>query len=118
MLSLAEKPFRFMLCFILCVWAAIAQDPRGTVLGRVTDPSGAAVAGATVKITNEATGVTVPGASNADGNFEIPFLTPGSYRMEAGATGFKAYVRRGVLLRVRNVCGWTFHSSWAPSQKR
>src|SRR5690348_12893038 len=49
-------------------------DPTATILGRVTDPSGAAIAGAAVKVRNEATGIERSTLSTASGDFEINLL--------------------------------------------
>ena len=74
----------------------IAQEPRGAILGRVLDPTGAVVPNATVKATNIATGVTVSTVTNAQGNYLLPYLIPGTYRIEAEAAGFKRVVQEGL----------------------
>jgi hypothetical protein len=81
------------------VWA---QDARGTVLGRVTDSSGASVAGADVRITNVNTGVTAAAAANEAGNFILPYLLPGSYTLSAEAKGFKRWVRPEIQVRIND----------------
>jgi len=89
---------------LLCLGLALAlrgQDPRGTILGRVTDSSGLAVPGVEVRATHAATGVTAVGRSNDAGNYSIPFLMHGTYTIQtAEVTGFKKYVRHGVEVRV------------------
>jgi hypothetical protein len=80
--------------------AAIAQETRGTILGRVTDASDAVIPNATVRATNMATNVTVSTQSNTEGNFEMPFLLPGIYRVTSELTGFKTFVREGIELRI------------------
>ncbi len=50
---------------LLIAGASFGQEPRGTILGRVVDPSGAVIPNAAVKITNVATGVTVSVVTNA-----------------------------------------------------
>jgi len=77
-----------------------AQEPRGVILGRVIDPSGAVIPRATVKITNTATGVAATAGSNEQGNYHAPYLIPGRYRLAATADGFKEWVRDNVELRV------------------
>ena len=57
-----------------------AQDARGTVVGRVTDPSGAVIVNAAIDITNVATGVRTPAKSNEAGNFRVPYLLPATTR--------------------------------------
>lgn len=82
---------------LLPLWA---QDSRGTLLGRVSDATGAVVPGAEVRATNSATGVSVSARSNASGNYVIPYLLPGAYVVNAELTGFKRFVREGVQIRI------------------
>ena len=66
-----------------------AQDPRGTILGRVLDSSGAAVAGAEVRALNESTGVAASAKANDAGNFTMPYLLSGTYTLSSEHAGFK-----------------------------
>ncbi|MGH9163110.1 MAG: carboxypeptidase-like regulatory domain-containing protein, partial [Vicinamibacteraceae bacterium] len=69
---------------ILCILGtAFAQDPRGSIRGRVTDPSGAFLPGATVFVVNVTTGIRVAAQANQEGMYSIPFLPPGSYNVHA-----------------------------------
>jgi hypothetical protein len=78
---------------------ALAQSFLGTIRGTVVDPQGAAVPGAAVLITDEATGVPRAIDTDVQGRFEAPNLRPGSYRVEIMAQGtFKKFVRSGVVL--------------------
>src|SRR4051794_19302901 len=77
-----------------------AQDPRGAIAGRVIDKSDAVLVGAKVEVTNVQTGVTAGVKSNETGNFRIPFLTPGTYRLTAGMAGFKTYSQPSLEVRV------------------
>jgi len=65
----------------------------GALTGTISDPSGAVVAGAQVKATNAATGEERTGVSQENGNYTLPLLLPGSYRVEFSATGFKQAVK-------------------------
>jgi hypothetical protein len=87
---------------ILCLAAATlaAQDTRGTILGRVVDPSGAAIPGVTVTVTNTDTNAGNQAVTNDSGLFEIPLLMPGPYRVTAEHTGFKKHVRSGISVSV------------------
>jgi hypothetical protein len=80
----------------------LAQEARGTIIGRVTDPSGAVVAGAKIQTTNVATNTGGSSVTNEQGNYEIPYLLPGTYRVSAEQTGFKKSVREGIELRVND----------------
>ncbi|MBV8904197.1 MAG: carboxypeptidase regulatory-like domain-containing protein, partial [Acidobacteriia bacterium] len=84
----------------LLATTAFCQDPRGTILGTVSDASGAIVPGANVTVTNVDTGVPAKGASNGVGQFSVPFLTPGIYRVTVEKPGFKTYIQENVELRV------------------
>jgi hypothetical protein len=85
---------------VLVCGTARAQESRGTILGRVTDPSGAVVPGATVEVVNVATNVRITSITNGAGEFRVPFLLPGRYSVTVSSTGFKTYVQPNVELRV------------------
>ncbi len=80
--------------------AVFAQQGRGTILGTVTDPSGAAIPGAQVTVTNTATNLTFNAITNDDGFFTVPNLIVGSYSITISKEGFKKSVRGGVTLEV------------------
>jgi hypothetical protein len=79
--------------------AAFAQD-RGTIVGRVTDPSSAVVAGAQVTVVSPSTGIRIPAATNSTGNFVVAGLPFGRYDVECEAKGFGKQVRKDVDLHV------------------
>ncbi len=79
-----------------------AQESRATVIGRVTDTSGAVIPGASVSFTNVETAVIVRTLTNAEGNYFSSFLIPGTYRITAEKTGFKNFVRSGITLSVND----------------
>jgi hypothetical protein len=89
-----------LISVLLAGGLSFGQDPRGTILGRVQDQTGAVVPNVTVRVTHVATGVSATATTNQSGNFSIPFLTPGIYRVAAEQTGFKRFVREGVEVRV------------------
>ena len=78
---------------------AYSQEVRASVTGLVTDPTGAAVAGAKVTVTHIARNVAVTTESNATGNYVTPFLAPGNYQMTVEAAGFKRFVRENIVLQ-------------------
>ena len=85
---------------ILClVVPSMAQRDMGTILGAVTDPSGAAIPGATITIVEDSTGVQDVVESDATGNFIRPLIKPGTYTVSAETTGFKKSVQSGVLVQ-------------------
>ncbi len=80
-----------------------AQNPYGRITGRVSDPHGALIPGASIRVTNIETNVSVSAVSNDAGNYEVPNLIPGSYRIVAQTEGFKRLERGPVELRVGDV---------------
>ncbi len=80
--------------------ALTAQETRCVIRGRVVDSSGAVIPAVSIGATNTATNVTVSTQSNAEGNYEIPYLLPGTYRLSATLKGFKTYRRDVIELRI------------------
>jgi hypothetical protein len=79
-------------CLFVCLFAVLeAQEPTGTLEGRVLDPSGAAVVGAQVRVEEAQTGLQRSVLSAERGAFHIGLLPPGSYRLEVTAKGFATY---------------------------
>ena len=68
----------------------MAQTTTGSIVGTITDPSGAAVPGAVITVTNEATGiVAIRLTADSSGNYVATTLPPGRYSVTVEATGFK-----------------------------
>jgi len=76
--------------------AAWSQEFRATITGRVIDSQGAVVPNAAVTATLVSTGARSDTTSGADGLYTIPFLPPGTYRLEARHDGFKRYLRDNI----------------------
>jgi hypothetical protein len=85
---------------LVCTHNIAAQGLFGTISGLVTDPSGAVVAGATVRVTNIGTNVMVALKSNGAGVYDASSLNPGTYKVEAEAKGFKTALADNILLEV------------------
>ncbi len=77
---------------------ALAQSSKGAVAGTITDPAGAVIGGAAVKITNASTNVVRETLTTADGAFRIDAVDPGDYKIEVIATGFKSIERNGIIV--------------------
>ncbi|MDP9038085.1 MAG: TonB-dependent receptor [Acidobacteriota bacterium] len=75
---------------------AVAQAVYGQILGNVTDPTGAAIPGASVSVIDEAKGTTVTQRSNAAGEFTVEHLIPDVYTIKVEAAGFKGYEQKGL----------------------
>lgn len=83
--------------------AAVAQITTATIVGTISDPSGAQVPAASVTARNVDTGLTRTVVSGEDGNYRIEFLPVGNYVVEVTATsGFKKAFRAGIVLRVND----------------
>ena len=80
--------------------AGFGQAVNGTLLGTITDTSGAAAAAATVTATETRTNIVVSTTTNQDGNYVFSNLKNGIYRVEASQSGFKKVVRDGVVVDV------------------
>ncbi len=87
--------------FLLLVFGSVgAQEFRGSLTGKVTDPNGAVVPGATVTIKNIGTNVENTNTTNDDGSFDFPLLQPGKYTLTVAHAGFKTAMRGDVAIRV------------------
>ena len=90
-----------LLGILLFCSAAFSQE-TASIVGTVTDASGAAVPGAKVLITNTDTGVVRTTTSNSAGSYTAPELSIGHYNVRVEAPGFKAYERTGITLNVND----------------
>jgi hypothetical protein len=79
------------------VWGQVTS---GTILGSVQDATGAAVAGAKITITETGKGTTGTYQSDQAGEYNVPFLIPGTYSVSAEKDGFKRSITRDVVLDV------------------
>lgn len=93
------------------MFATLASLPRlnaqvnatATFSGQITDPSGATIANATVKVTDQSTGVVVTRQTANDGIYTIPLLKPGTYTIEVSASGFAPAARKNITLQIQQV---------------
>src|SRR3954447_16959567 len=77
-----------LLCSCACL---VAQEFRSTLAGRVTDQSGAAIPNIQVLVVNNDTGARSETTTTDGGEYTLPFLAPGNYRLTVEAPGFKMY---------------------------
>jgi len=101
--SFALGLFLTSLSALLLVSPARAQLASGSITGVVTDPSGAAISGAKITVTNVAQGVSTTTVTNADGVYNVPHLIPGTYAVKADMTGFETALRSGLTLAIGQV---------------
>lgn len=90
------------LAVMLTIWGAAgkAQTFRGSILGTVTDQSGAAVAGARITVHNQNTGVERTTETNDVGEYNVPELPVGAYNVTVEEAGFQTSVITGVVVDV------------------
>lgn len=99
------KSIRTLLLCLSVAAMAWAQDFRATINGRVIDPSGSAVPNANVEVRNLGTNEASTAKSDNQGNYVVPFLRPGNYKITVTASGFKTYTRESVTLQVGQTAG-------------
>lgn len=93
---------RFLSLFLLLMSSAflVLAQTGATIVGTVTDPSGAVVPNANITITNTATNQDTHITSNDVGQYVVPDLQNGHYRVRAEAAGFKSAEEQDVVLNV------------------
>jgi hypothetical protein len=84
---------------LLLVASASAQEFRGSIGGRILDPNGAVLPGATVTARNVSTNAETKVQSGDDGSYNFPLLQPGRYTLSASMNGFSTAVRDGIEIR-------------------
>jgi hypothetical protein len=78
--------------------STFGQRDLGTITGTVTDPQGAAIPGAKITITEDATGLVYNVEASAAGDFVRPALKPGTYTVTAEAPGFRRVAQKNVVI--------------------
>ena len=85
---------------VLAANVLVAQTFRGTILGTVTDASGAVVSGAQVTVRNANTGLERTTRTSADGSYSVPELPIGTYAVTVSQSGFQTSATTGVVVDV------------------
>src|SRR5258705_12703116 len=93
----------FFLLLLSLATPGRSQSTFGSMTGTVTDKSSAAVPGAKIVATNEATGVIRRATSGTDGVYVVNDLLPGAYRLQVEATGFSPLDRSEIALDANRV---------------
>src|SRR6266851_2510962 len=100
----ARRNLLVISAFALCSLPMYGQTANtGAIAGSVSDPSGAPVAGAAVVVDSEATGEERDLTTDVEGNFSVPFLTPGNYDLTVRAPGFEPLVLKTVQVQITEV---------------
>lgn len=91
----------WVLALLFVVGFLPAQSPNASLTGRVTDPSRAIIVGARVVAINLGTNISSEGMTNGAGEYDVPNLPPGTYRIEVQQTGFNTVIKPGVVLHIQ-----------------
>jgi len=83
-----------------CCLSAHAQGAGASLTGVITDPSGAAVTGASVTLTNVGTNAATTAKSDATGVYVFRLVPPGNYALNITSSGFARYKQTGITLHV------------------
>jgi hypothetical protein len=95
-----KKKVLYLLVAILVVSCAVEAEVTGKITGVVTDQSGSVVMGASVVVTNTATGIKQTIKTDQNGVFTFPVLPVGQYRIDVTLDGFKDYTRSGLAIDI------------------
>lgn len=95
---------RLLFAAAILAGSMLAQTAgTGTLVGAVTDSTGAVVVGAKVSVVNVATAFVSETTTSSEGAYYVPYLAPGTYRLTVEAAGFKRYLREGIQIRTAEV---------------
>ena len=107
-----RRPFMLnvlvLVTIILLPVSAAAQTGAGSLTGIVADQSGAAVPGATVTATNQATNVNYTAVSNESGNYTITSVPVGTYVLKAELSGFKTATTQAIDVEAKQIVRFDF----------
>ena len=90
-------PVSILLAVCACAWSQVSTSQ---ISGLVQDPTGLVIAGAEVRLIQTTTGLTRSVITGTDGNYVLPNLPVGPYRLQVAKEGFKLAVRSGIVLQV------------------
>src|SRR5438105_10363116 len=87
-------------CFLWAIPGAFGQT-SGSIAGETLDPTGAAIAGATINLVNAETNAARTVLTNEAGAYSFPTLPPGTYNLKAEKAGFKTLVQNQIQIQVQ-----------------
>src|SRR5467141_1228970 len=100
----ARRHLLFIYAFAFCSVPMYGQTANtGAIAGSVSDPSGALVAAAALVVKSQATQEERDLTTDAEGNFSVPFLTPGNYDLTVRTPGFQPLVLKSVQVQITEV---------------
>lgn len=97
------RAFFFIVCLTAFALTGFAQTDRGTLTGTISDPSGAVIPGVSIEAKNVQTGATYQAGSSETGNYTLAQLPAGTYELSAQLSGFRKFVRTGIVVAVATV---------------
>ncbi len=97
------RSVRITVFLLFAAASCLGQSTYGSILGVVTDATGAVIPGSALTVTNTETNIAKTIKTGASGNYEATHLLPGTYRVRAEAEGFRASVRDGIAVESRAV---------------
>lgn len=103
-----KRAFIWLLTVVFALQCVRAQTTTGTISGIVFDPTGKTIPGAEVVVLNDATGISYPGKTNAEGIYAIPNLSPGPYRVQVAKNGFKTIIKPDIILQTQGALAINF----------
>jgi len=92
---------RIILALCVLPMLLMAQTDLSTIRGTATDTTGAVIPGVTITLVNIETNVARTVSTNANGDYEIPLVGPGTYKITAESEGFQTYVADSILVTAR-----------------
>jgi hypothetical protein len=91
----------FLFLFLLVISVpSHAQTLDTSILGTITDSSGAVIPGASVTVSSTATGISKKAVTASTGEYSVTYLAPGTYNVEASANGFDTIEQKGIVLEI------------------
>src|ERR1700732_544884 len=92
----------FLIVIPLFASCISAQSPNGIINGLVSDPTGAVIPGAEIRVVNDATAVQYIGKTNGEGIYVVTNLPPGTYHLQVSKIGFKTLIKPDIILNVQD----------------
>jgi hypothetical protein len=96
----AKNAIVFLFVVVVLVASAVRAEVGGKITGAVKDQTGSVIAGASVVVTNAATGVKQTATTDQDGVFTFPVLSVGQYQIDVTSDGFKPYRKTGLTIDI------------------
>src|SRR5947209_19549257 len=95
-------------CFFVLTTSLRAQEATAALVGSVSDPSGASVAGVLIRVVNLDTNTAREAQTDASGAYSLPFLPAGDYTITASSAGFQSQKVDKVTLQVQQTARMDF----------